>query len=123
MTIMTRRQLYDLIWSKPMRDATAEIGISDVGLKKALVEAKARETAPDKKIEAADPARRDPPQPVLGTRGEREQYCAHEAAALAFRIRHLPHRCDGGSARVRQQDRRTVAAGGAGDGDRRGSSG
>jgi len=28
---MTRKQLYDLIWSKPMRDAAAEIGISDVG--------------------------------------------------------------------------------------------
>jgi hypothetical protein len=37
MTIMTRRQLYDLIWSKPMRDAAAEIGISDVGLKKVCV--------------------------------------------------------------------------------------
>src|SRR5690242_9350182 len=37
MTIMTRRQLYDLIWSKPMRDAAAGIGISDVGLKKVCV--------------------------------------------------------------------------------------
>lgn len=37
MTIMTRRQLYDLIWSKPMREAAAEIGISDVGLKKVCV--------------------------------------------------------------------------------------
>lgn len=37
MTTMTRRQLYDLIWSKPMRDAAAEIGISDVGLKKVCV--------------------------------------------------------------------------------------
>ena len=37
MTIMTRRQLYDLIWSKPMRDAAAEIAISDVGLKKVCV--------------------------------------------------------------------------------------
>ena len=34
MATMTRKQLYDLIWSKPMRDAAAEIGISDVGLKK-----------------------------------------------------------------------------------------
>jgi hypothetical protein len=34
---MTRRQLYDLIWSKPMRDAAGEIGISDVGLKKVCV--------------------------------------------------------------------------------------
>lgn len=37
MTTMTRRQLYDLIWSKPMRDAAAHIGISDVGLKKVCV--------------------------------------------------------------------------------------
>ena len=34
MTTMTRKQLYELIWCKPMRDAAAEIGISDVGLKK-----------------------------------------------------------------------------------------
>jgi hypothetical protein len=31
---MTRLQLYDLVWSKPMRDAAAEVGMSDVGLKK-----------------------------------------------------------------------------------------
>jgi hypothetical protein len=37
MTTMTRRQLYDLIWSKPMRDAAADIGISDVGLKKVCI--------------------------------------------------------------------------------------
>ena len=37
MTTMTRRQLYDLIWSKPMRDAANEIGISDVGLQKVCV--------------------------------------------------------------------------------------
>jgi len=37
MTIMTRGQLYDLIWSKPMRDAAAEIDISDVGLKNVCV--------------------------------------------------------------------------------------
>lgn len=37
MKTMTRRQLYDLIWSKPMRDAAAEIGISDVGLKKVCI--------------------------------------------------------------------------------------
>jgi hypothetical protein len=29
-----RRQLYDLVWLKPMRDAAAELGMSDVGLKK-----------------------------------------------------------------------------------------
>jgi hypothetical protein len=34
MTKMTRRQLYDLIWSKPMRDAAREVGLSSVGLKK-----------------------------------------------------------------------------------------
>ncbi len=34
MTTLTRRQLYDLIWSKPMREAAAELGISDVGLRK-----------------------------------------------------------------------------------------
>ena len=37
MTTMTRRQLYDLIWSKPMREAAAEVGISDVGLKKVCI--------------------------------------------------------------------------------------
>jgi hypothetical protein len=37
MTTMTRRQIYDLIWSKPMRDAAAEIGLSDVGLKKVCI--------------------------------------------------------------------------------------
>ncbi|TAJ82896.1 hypothetical protein [Reyranella sp.] len=31
---LTRRALYDLVWSKPMRDAAADVGISDVGLKK-----------------------------------------------------------------------------------------
>ena len=30
----SRRQLYDLVWSKPMRDAAADVGVSDVGLKK-----------------------------------------------------------------------------------------
>jgi hypothetical protein len=34
MTTITRKQLYDLVWSKPMRDAAADIGISDVGPKK-----------------------------------------------------------------------------------------
>lgn len=32
--IFTRRELYDLVWSKPMRDLAAELGISDVGLAK-----------------------------------------------------------------------------------------
>jgi len=31
---MTRRQLYDLVWSKPMRDLAGEFGLSDVGLAK-----------------------------------------------------------------------------------------
>jgi hypothetical protein len=30
----SRRELYDLVWSKPMRDAAADVGMSDVGLKK-----------------------------------------------------------------------------------------
>ncbi len=30
----TRRELYDLVWSKPMRDLAADLGISDVGLAK-----------------------------------------------------------------------------------------
>jgi hypothetical protein len=34
MVELTRRQLYDLVWSKPMRDAAATIPMSDVGLKK-----------------------------------------------------------------------------------------
>jgi hypothetical protein len=32
--IFTRRELYDLVWSKPMRDLAVELGISDVGLAK-----------------------------------------------------------------------------------------
>ena len=32
--VLTRRELYDLVWSKPMRDLAAELGISDVGLAK-----------------------------------------------------------------------------------------
>ena len=31
---LSREQLYELVWSKPMRDAAADVGISDVGLKK-----------------------------------------------------------------------------------------
>lgn len=37
MTTMTRRELYDLIWSKPMRDAARQVGLSDVGLKKVCI--------------------------------------------------------------------------------------
>lgn len=32
--ILTRRELYDLIWAKPLRDVAADLGISDVGLAK-----------------------------------------------------------------------------------------
>jgi hypothetical protein len=32
--ILSRRELYDLVWSKPMRDVAAELGVSDVGLSK-----------------------------------------------------------------------------------------
>jgi hypothetical protein len=32
--ILTRRQLYDLIWSKPLRDVAGDLGLSDVGLAK-----------------------------------------------------------------------------------------
>ena len=31
---MTRQQLYELVWSTPMRDAARCVSISDVGLKK-----------------------------------------------------------------------------------------
>jgi hypothetical protein len=37
MTAMTRRELYDLVWSRPMREAARELGISDVGLNKVCV--------------------------------------------------------------------------------------
>jgi hypothetical protein len=33
-TILTRRVLYDLVWSKPMTKVSEELGLSDVGLKK-----------------------------------------------------------------------------------------
>ena len=32
--VLTRRELYDLVWSKPMRDLASDFGISDVGLAK-----------------------------------------------------------------------------------------
>ncbi|MEJ0025943.1 MAG: hypothetical protein WDN01_07940 [Rhizomicrobium sp.] len=32
--LLSRRELYDLVWSKPMRDVAADFGISDVGLAK-----------------------------------------------------------------------------------------
>jgi len=32
--VLTRRELYDLVWSKPLRDVAADLGISDVGLAK-----------------------------------------------------------------------------------------
>lgn len=32
--LVTPKQLYDLVWSKPMRDIAAEVGMSDVGLAK-----------------------------------------------------------------------------------------
>ena len=34
MPILTRQALYDLVWEKPVRTVAAELGISDVGLKK-----------------------------------------------------------------------------------------
>lgn len=34
---MTRQELYELVWSKPMRDVAATIPMSDVGLRKACV--------------------------------------------------------------------------------------
>ncbi len=35
----SRQGLHDLIWSKPMREVAAELGISDVGLRKVVVRA------------------------------------------------------------------------------------
>ena len=35
----SRQQLLDLVWSAPMRSVAAELGLSDVGLKKAVVKA------------------------------------------------------------------------------------
>ncbi len=32
--VLTRRELYDMVWSKPMRDLAADFGLSDVGLAK-----------------------------------------------------------------------------------------
>jgi len=36
-TILTRRELYDLVWSKPLREVASDLGISDVGLAKVCV--------------------------------------------------------------------------------------
>jgi hypothetical protein len=33
----TRQQLYDLVWSQPMRDAAKKLGLSDNGLRKHCV--------------------------------------------------------------------------------------
>lgn len=33
---LTRQELYDLVWTKPMRDVAASIPMSNVGLKKAV---------------------------------------------------------------------------------------
>lgn len=37
MTTLTRTQLYELVWSKTVRDAAAGLGTSNVGLKKVCV--------------------------------------------------------------------------------------
>jgi hypothetical protein len=33
-TVLTRRELYDLVWSKPTKDLAADFGVSDVGIAK-----------------------------------------------------------------------------------------
>ena len=43
---LSRKQLYDLVWSEPMRTLSARFGISDVGLKKTC--AKAEVPTPDR---------------------------------------------------------------------------
>lgn len=43
---LSRKQLYDLVWSEPMRTLSARFGISDVGLKKTC--AKAAVPTPDR---------------------------------------------------------------------------
>ena len=35
--ILTRRELYDLVWSNPTRDLASELGLSDVGLAEVCV--------------------------------------------------------------------------------------
>ncbi len=58
--ILTRRALYDLVWSKPLRDVAADLGISDVGLAKVC--ARHRVPRPEQgywnKIHAGKPAKR-----------------------------------------------------------------
>lgn len=58
--ILTRRELYDLVWSKPLRDVAADLGISDVGLAKVC--ARHRVPRPEQgywnKIHAGKPAKR-----------------------------------------------------------------
>jgi hypothetical protein len=39
MPTLTRQALYDLVWARPMRTVAAELGLSDVGLKKACARA------------------------------------------------------------------------------------
>ena len=58
--ILTRRELYDLVWAKPLRDVAADLGISDVGLAKVCE--RHRVPRPEQgywnKINAGKPARK-----------------------------------------------------------------
>lgn len=86
---MSRQELYDLVWSKPMRDAAATIPMSDVGLKKAC----RRHNVPVpprgywNKVRAGHrmPARPALPPPVEGQRTEFEPFAPAplHGAALA----------------------------------------
>ena len=60
---LTRRALYDLVWAKPMRTAASELGISDVGLKKACV--RHRVPTPPQGYWAKKEAGKDTFQPAL----------------------------------------------------------
>lgn len=62
---LTREQLFDLIWSKPMTQVAAKLGISDVGLKKIC--RRHRIPAPFRGYWARVAAGHQPPRPTLPT--------------------------------------------------------
>jgi hypothetical protein len=82
---ITRDQLYDLAWSAPMRSLAADLGISDVGLAKALRQQGI--PLPDRgywaKLRAGKAARRAPPPPRLP--GQDRLVRVHGTLAERFR--------------------------------------
>lgn len=65
--IFSRQELLDLVWSAPMRSVAAELGLSDVGLKKAVVKA-GIPTPPQGHWNRVAAGKKAPPKPALPPR-------------------------------------------------------